>query len=109
MNEVNPTQNTYETQARLKFKPEEWVSVKNEVNDIKSRYYIKKEYLHEHKTNSKKLRFNKRNPTKNSDYYYDNPLYKDANCLLDSVKTYDRIYQNAIPNTVIQLTNLSYF
>jgi len=104
MNQENTGLSAVEASLRKKFQTHEWVSVKNDWNNIRSKFYIKKEFHHEHKTNFKKIRFNKRNPTKTMDYYQQYPLYKDANVFLDFNKVHDRIYQNSIPNTVNPLT-----
>jgi len=100
MNQENTGLSAVEASLKKKFQNHEWVSVKNDWNNIRSKFYIKKEFHHEHKTNFKKIRFNKRNPTKTLDYYQQYPLYKDANVFLDFNKVHDRIYQNSIPNTI---------
>ncbi len=100
MNQENTGLSAVEASLKKKFQTHEWVSVKNDWNNIRSKFYIKKEFHQEHKTNFKKIRFNKRNPTKTLDYYQQYPLYKDANVFLDFNKVHDRIYQNSIPNTV---------
>lgn len=100
MNEQHHEQNALEAGLRDKFRNRDWLTFHNESNNINSNFYMKREFYDEHKANSKKLRYNKRNLTKDPHYYEHLPLYKEANTDLDCTKSCDRIYQSSLPNTV---------
>ena len=75
-----------------------WLTFKNQHEGISSKVQIKKSFYNEAKSNTKKLRSNKKNPTKSGSYYtkkksgLSSPIYPE--------KQEDHIYQTAIPNTV---------
>lgn len=81
-----------------------WLFFKNQYEDIVSKVNLRKTFYEESKKNAKKVRSNKKNPTKNSSYYSTenagnaSPIYPS--------KKEDHIYQTAIPNTVIFIFEL---
>ena len=71
----------------------EWLTFKSKHEDITSKVEMRRDFYEETKANAKKLRSNKKNPTKQSTYY-------TASSPLHPGKSEDHIYQTAIPNTV---------
>ena len=75
-----------------------WLSFKNQHEGISSKFQIKKSFYNEAKSNAKKIRSNKKNPTKSHTYY--SKIKSGLSSPLHSEKQQDHIYQTAIPNTV---------
>lgn len=71
----------------------EWLTFKSKHEDITSKVEMRRDFYEETKANAKKLRSNKKNPTKKASYY-------SASSPLHPSKSEDHIYQTAIPNTV---------
>ena len=78
-----------------------WIPYRNSYNDIDSKFYIRSNFLEESRSNSRKLHFNKKNPTKSSRYYKDlqQQTYKTG-VILDSGSHDDHIFQTFLPNAV---------
>ena len=80
---------------------DEWLSYRSKHDDISSRVCISKDFLKESKTNSRKLHFNKKNPTRHSRYYKDlQSKTRNNTALVDSNNTDDHIFQTSLPNAV---------
>jgi len=75
-----------------------WLSFKNTIDDVTSSIHIRQRFYQETKSNAKKMRSNKKNPTKSSKYYMES--LQGASSPLHPTKAEDHIYQTAIPNTV---------
>lgn len=75
-----------------------WLSFKNTIDEVTSSIHIKQRFYQETKSNAKKIRSNKKNPTKSSKYYMES--LQGASSPLHPTKAEDHIYQTAIPNTV---------
>jgi len=78
--------------------PNPWLYFKNTIDDINSSLTIKQRFYQETKSNAKKIRFNKKNPTKSSKYYTES--LQSAASPMHPGKAEDHIYQTAIPNTI---------
>jgi len=75
-----------------------WLSFKNTIDDVTSSIHIRQRFYQETKSNAKKMRSNKKNPTKSSKYYMES--LQGASSPLHPTKAEDHIYQTAIPNTI---------
>ena len=75
-------------------KSDEWLCFKNQYEDLTSKVHLKKQFYEKTKLTAKKIRSNKKNPTKasNSQFSADSPMLPKI--------SEDSIYQTAIPNTV---------
>lgn len=78
-----------------------WISYRNSYNDIDSKCSIRSNFFDENRSNTRKLHFNKKNPTKSSRYYQDvqKQTFKTG-VILDSGSTNDHIFQTSLPNAV---------
>ena len=73
-------------------KPDEWLSFKTNFEELTSKVHVRKDFYEKTKLNSKKMRCNKKNPTKSHSNSGESPM-------LHTISE-DKIYQTAIPNTV---------
>lgn len=72
----------------------EWLTFQSKHGDLTSKVEMKRSFYNETKANVKKMRSNKKNPTKQASYY-------TASSPLHPSKSEDHIYQTAVPNTVL--------
>ena len=100
MNQDNTDQTALETFLKQKFKSDEWLSYQNKNNGVDSKFYVNKDFHQEHKENLRKLRFNKRNPTKGPTYYENISVSGENPAPLSFSSPCDHIYQSSLPNTV---------
>jgi len=86
-------------EAKTNYNP--WIPYRNSYNEIDSKFHIRTNFLEESRSNSRKLHFNKKNPTKSSRYYKDlqQQTYKTG-VILDSGSHEDHIFQTSLPNAI---------
>ena len=96
--EVQESQESAEEYFKNKFQDPKWLAFQNKFDAYSNKAYISKEFYAEHKSCSKKLRCNKKNPTKTQSYCQEKKRPDKSGC--NAQKPSDNIYETAIPNTV---------